>query len=162
MKAIIIFIFTLTLVACTNYPIDEDGLLITTRTECYVSNFDILDTDFNTVKIGNAYIDTLSQIAIAYVRFGTQLNNLWPQVSLCEDAKLAPKITNRMDFSNSKLNIEFIDGDWDGGIATNQLSKRIIDSPQIFPQAPIKFTVISGNRLIKKEYTFLIVERPLQ
>ena len=33
-----------------DYPIDEDGLLITTRTSCYVSNFELLGTDFVTVR----------------------------------------------------------------------------------------------------------------
>lgn len=156
------FAFALTLVACNDYPIDDDGLLITTRTECYVSNFDLLDTDFSTVKIGNAYIDTLAQVAVIYVKFGTPLNNLWPQVTLCEDAKLDPKITGRVDFARSKTNVEFIDGDWSGNIATDQLGERIVADPGIFPENPVRYSVISGNRKIKKEYKFLVVERPLQ
>lgn len=161
-KIVMLFALAMTLVACNDYPADDDGLLITTRTECYVSNFDLLDTDFNTVKVGNAYIDTLAQVAVIYVKFGTPLINLWPQVSLCEDAKLDPKITSRVDFSRSKTNVEFIDGDWSGNIATNQLGERIVANPDIFPENPVRFSVISGNRKIKKEYKFLVVERPLQ
>lgn len=156
------FALALTLVACNDYPIDDDGLLITTRTECYVSNFDLLDTDFNSVKVGNAYVDTLAQVAVIYVKFGTPLINLWPQVSLCEDAKLDPKITDRVDCSRSKMNVEFIDGDWSGNIATDQLGERIVANPGNFPEDPVRYSVISGNRKIKKEYKFLIVERPLQ
>ena len=90
------FAFALAFTACHDFPVDEDGLLITTRNECYVSNFDLLDTDNNTVKVGEAYIDTLAQVAVIYVKFGTPLENLWPRVSLCEDAKLNPKITGRV------------------------------------------------------------------
>ena len=98
-KIIVLFLFVLSVTACSDFPVDEDGLLITTRTECYVSNFDLIDTDLQSVKVGNAYVDTTAQIAIMYVKFGTPLINLWPQISLCEDAKLDPKIVERMDFS---------------------------------------------------------------
>ena len=152
--------------ACNNdFPIDEDGMLITDRAECYVSNFELLDTDHQTIRVGNSYIDTLAQVAIAYVRFGSPLNKLWPQISLCEDAKLTPKIATVngwTDFSGSKMTIEFQAGDWSSGNATTQLSERIVANPSAFPTTAKKYTVISGNRKIKKEYTFLIVERPLQ
>lgn len=150
------------LIGCNDYPIDEDGLLITTRTECYVSNFELLDTDLQTVKIGNAYIDTTAQVAIAYVKFGTPLNNLWPQISLCEDAKLNPKITGRTDFTSSKMTVEFQEGDWIDGSPTEQLGVRIVANPSAFPADAKKYAVISGTRKIQKEYVFLIVERPLQ
>lgn len=156
------FALALTLVACSDYPIDDDGLLITTRTECYVSNFNLLDTDFTSVKVGNAYIDTLAQVAVIYVKFGTPLVNLWPQISLCEDAKLDPKITGRVDFTRSKMNVEFIDGDWSGSIATNQLGERIVANPDKFPGNALRYSVVSGNRNVRKEYKFLVVERPLQ
>ena len=150
-KIIVLFLFVLSVTACSDFPVDEDGLLITTRTECYVSNFDLIDTDLQSVKVGNAY-----------VKFGTPLINLWPQISLCEDAKLDPKIVERMDFSVSKMNIEFMEGDWKSGNATTQLNERIVDNPSAFPSTAKRFTVIAGNREIKKEYIFLIVERPLQ
>lgn len=31
-------------------PVDEDGLLITDRAECYVSNFELVGSDFQTVR----------------------------------------------------------------------------------------------------------------
>jgi len=152
--------------ACSkDLPVDEDGLLITTRQECYVSNFELLGTDQQTIRVGNSYIDTVAQVAIAYVRFGADLTKLWPQVSLVEDAKLSPKIPTYdawMDFSGSKMSVDFIEDDWVGGNATDQLSERIVGNPSAFPATAKKYAVISGDRNIRKEYTFLIVERPLQ
>lgn len=161
-KIWMLFAFALTFAACHDFPVDEDGLLITTRTECYVSNFNLLDTDNNTVKVGEAYIDTLAQVAVIYVKFGTPLENLWPQVTLCEDAKLNPKITGRVDFNRSKAEIEFEDGDWTLGVAQKQLNQRIIEKADMLSKDPVRYTVIAGNRKIKKEYKFLVVERPLQ
>lgn len=162
----LISILFLLVTACNNdFPVDEDGLLITDREECYVSNFELLNTDHQTIRVGNSYIDTLAQVAIAYVRFGSPLTKLWPQISLCEDAKLTPKISavdGWTDFSGSKMTIEFQDGDWSSGNATTELSERIVANPSSFPSTAKKYTVTSGNRKIKKEYTFLIVERPLQ
>jgi hypothetical protein len=158
-----LFLFIALIAAsCEDFPVDEDGLLITTRAECYVSNFDLYNTDHQTIKLGNAYVDTTAQVAIMYVKFGTPINNVWPRISLCEDAKLAPKITGWMDFSGSKMNMEFIEGDWKSGNPSDQLSERIVNNPSVFPSTAKRFTVIAGNREIKKEYIFLIVERPLQ
>lgn len=161
-KISLLALLSIIFAACEDYPVDDDGLLITTRAECYVGNFDLLGTDLQTIKLGNAYIDTTAQVAILYVRYGTPLNPVWPQVSLCEDAKLNPKITGWMDFSGSKLDITFVDGDWSNGSPQTQLSERIINDSSMYPSTAKKFTVIAGNRKIKKEYTFLIVERPLQ
>lgn len=158
----ILLAFVFSINSCDDFPVDEDGLLITERTDCYVSSFDILDTDHQTILVGNAYVDTLEQVVIAYVRFGAPITSLWPRVSLCSDAKLTPKITTWTDFTPSKMNIDFIDGDWASGYGSTQLSERIIQNRAGFPAGALKYTVISGNRKIKKEYTFLIVERPMQ
>ncbi len=83
-----------------DFPIDEDGLLITTRTDCYVSNFELLGSDFQTVRTKNAVIDTTAQTVAVEVFFGTDLKNLYPQFSLVTDAKLDPKITGAVDFSD--------------------------------------------------------------
>lgn len=87
-------------VGCTDFPVDEDGLLITTRGECYVSNFELLGSDFQTVRTKAAVIDTTAQTINVEVFYGTDLKNLWPQFSLVNDAKLDPKITGRVDFSD--------------------------------------------------------------
>jgi len=161
-KIVLMLICFISMGSCGDSPIDEDGLLITVRNDCYVSNFELLDTDLQTVRVGNSYIDTLQQVVIAYVRFGTPINNLWPQFSLCTDGKLTPKITGRVDFTPSKMDVAFTDGDWVAGYGSEQLSTRIIADKSAFPKNALKYTVISGNRKVEKEYTVLVVERPMQ
>ncbi|MEZ4903625.1 MAG: hypothetical protein R2822_18625 [Spirosomataceae bacterium] len=120
----------LALVACKEkFPIDEDGLLITTRTQCYVSSFEMLGSDFQTVRTKTAVIDTVALTVNVEVFYGTDLKNLYPQFSLVTDAKLEPKITGKVDFSD-------------------------LDNPK-------QYTVISGNRQIKKTYTVKVtVQKP--
>ena len=104
-----------------DYPVDEDGLLITTRAECYVSNFELPGTDFVTVLKGAPVIDTVAQTINAQVLYGTDLKNVYPQFTLVTDAKLDPKITGKVDFSD-------------------------LDHPKVY-------TVVSGNRKVRKPYT---------
>ena len=85
---------------CNDYPTDEDGLLITERAECYVSNFELIGTDFQTVRTKAPVIDTLACTINVEVRYGTDLKNLWPQFSLVTDAKLDPKVEGWTDFSS--------------------------------------------------------------
>lgn len=110
--------------SCSNFPVDEDGLLITERGECYVSNFDLLGQDHQTVRVAAPAIDTVAQTINITVFYGTDLKNLWPQFSLITDAKLDPKITGYVDFSD--------------------LSN------------PRQWTVISGNRKVRKTYTVYV------
>lgn len=103
MKKYTILLLLLILVGlsnCYDYPIDEDGLLITDRAECYVSNFELLNTDYQTVRTKSAVIDTVAQTIDVEVRWGTNLKKLWPQFTLVTDAKLEPKITGWTDFSD--------------------------------------------------------------
>lgn len=102
-------------------PIDEDGLLITDRAECYVSDFNLLAVDHQTVRTKSPVIDTLACTIDIEVFFGTDLKNLFPQFSLVTDAKLDPKITGKTDFSD---------------LAN-----------------PRQYTVVSGNRKVRKTYT---------
>ena len=111
-----------------DFPVDEDGLLITTRAECYVSSFELLGTDFVTVRTKTATIDTTAQTISVNVLFGTDLKNLYPQFSLVTDAKLDPKITGKVDFSD-------------------------LANPKIY-------TVVSGNRQVRKPYKILITVQP--
>lgn len=115
--------------SCDDYPVDEDGLLITDRAECYVSNFELLGSDHMTVRTQNAVIDTVAQTIDVEVRWGTNLKQLWPQFTLATDAKLEPKITGWTDFSN-------------------------LNSPK-------QWTVISGNRKVRKVYTVNITVQQL-
>ena len=81
-------------------PVDEDGLLITQRAECYVGNFELLGADYISVRSKVAVIDTTAQTINVEVFFGTDLKNVYPQFSLATDCKLNPKIVGRVDMSN--------------------------------------------------------------
>ncbi len=105
-------------------PVDEDGLLITQRAECYVGNFELLGSDFVTVRAKVPVIDTTAQTINVEVLFGTDLKNVYPQFSLATDCKLDPKIVGKVDLSD--------------------LSN------------PKTYTVISGNRMVKKPYKLIV------
>jgi hypothetical protein len=134
MKKYIVTIISVTLLgflwsACNkDMPVDEDGLLVTGRAECYVSNFEILGTDYVTVRNKAVVIDTLTQTIDVEVQFGTDLKNLYPQFTLAADCKLDPKIVGKVDFSN-------------------------LASPKVW-------TVVAGNRKIRKPYTIKITVAP--
>ena len=117
-------------IACKKeaYPIDEDGLLITTRRECIVSSFELLGTDYVTVRASTAIIDTTAQTIKVTVLFGTDLKNVYPQFTLAQDCKLDPKVTGRTDLSD-------------------------LANPKVY-------SVISGDRQIKKPYTLFITVQP--
>lgn len=118
----------LTWAACTESPIDEDGLLVTGRSECYVGSFELLGFDHKSV-LNTVSVDTVTQEIRGEVFYGTDLKHLYPQFSLVTDAKLEPKITGAVDFSDL--------------------------------EHPRKWTVVSGNRRVRKEYTvYLSVQQP--
>ena len=118
----------LTVVGCTKFPIDEDGLLITDREDCYISNLELLGADQRSVLTEKLVVIDEEKLTIsAEVQFGTDLRNIYPQFSLATDAKLDPKIVGKVDFS----------------------------------EHPKQYTVISGNRKVRKTYTVLItVQQP--
>lgn len=120
----IITIATMAVSCSKDVPVDEDGLLITERQECFVSNFELLGSDFVTVRAAVPVIDTTAQTISVTVLFGTDLKNVYPQFTLATDCKLDPKVTGRTDLSD---------------LAN-----------------PKKYTVVSGNRKIRKEYSLNI------
>lgn len=91
---------TLVWTGCSDFPVDEDGLLITTRSQCYVSNFELLGPDYQTVRTKAAVIDTTAQTINVEVSYGTDLKNLRPQFNLITDAKIEPKVIGFVDFSD--------------------------------------------------------------
>lgn len=128
-KYILILLVGFAWMGCNDTPLDEDNLLITGRAECYVGNFELLGSDHQTVRSKAAVIDTVLQTINVEVLYGTNLKKLYPQFSLVTDAKLEPKVTGFVDFSDL--------------------------------QNPKKYTVISGNRKVKKEYTITItIQQP--
>jgi hypothetical protein len=102
MKKIIIgILILLSAISCKkDFPVDDDGLLITPREECYVSNFELLGADYVTVLTKSPVIDTTAQTVNVLVQFGTDLKNLFPQFTLATDCKLDPKIVGKVDFSD--------------------------------------------------------------
>lgn len=120
-----ILMISIIIISCKkDSPVDEDGLLITFRQECFVSNFELLGSDFVTVRAATAVIDTLAQTINVTVNPGTDLKNVYPQFTLATDCKLDPKVIGKTDLSN-------------------------LASPKIY-------TVVSGNRKIRKPYTLNI------
>ena len=132
MKKYLFTILTIFLivVGCTKFPIDEDGLLITDREDCYISNLELLGADQRSVLTEKLVVIDAEKLTIsAEVQFGTDLRNIYPQFSLATDAKLDPKIVGKVDFSDL--------------------------------EHPKQYTVISGNRKVRKTYTVLItVQQP--
>lgn len=124
------FTVLMTMFACSDYPIDEDELLITDRSECYVSNFDIAGTDRISVRVGSADIDTVACTVSVVVQYGTDLKHVYPQFTLVTDAKLEPKITGMEDYSD-------------------------LDHPK-------QYTVVSGNRKVRKIYTVYVTPETKQ
>lgn len=105
-----------------DYPVDEDGLIITDRSECAVLKFDVLDTrDVSALYDDLAKIDTVAQTITAKVKYKADMTCLWPVFTLSTDCKLEPKVRQRYDFTE-----------------------------------PMTFTVISGNRKIRKTYTITL------
>ncbi|WP_455584846.1 hypothetical protein [Bacteroides sp.] len=100
LKNILLLLLILMVSGCVENPVDEDGLLITDRDECYVSNFDLLGTDRRTVRVGDADIDDELCTIHVLLEYGTDLQHLYPQFTLVTDAKLEPKITGITDFSD--------------------------------------------------------------
>ena len=128
-KYILILLVGFTWMGCNDTPLDEDNLLITERAECYVGNFELLGSDHQTVRSKAAVIATVLQTINVEVLYGTNLKKLYPQFSIVTDAKLEPKVTGFVDFSDL--------------------------------QNPKKYTVISGNRKVKKEYIITItIQQP--
>jgi hypothetical protein len=120
-----ILMISVIIISCKkDSPVDEDGLLITFRQECFVSNFELLGSDFVTVRAATAVIDTVAQTINVTVNPGTDLKNVYPQFTLATDCKLDPKVVGKTDLSN-------------------------LSSPKIY-------TVVSGNRKIRKPYTLNI------
>lgn len=128
--SVIIFLVTLVATSCKkDFPVDENGLLITDRAECYMSNFDLLGSDHRTVLVGKSVIDTVEQTVHAEVMYGTNLKSLKPFCSVVTDATVTPTMGIWTDFSD--------------------LSK------------PKEYTVVSGNRKVRKTYTIhLSVQQP--
>lgn len=83
-----------------DYPVDEDGLIITDRSDCSVLKFDVLDSrDVSALADSIAVIDTIAQTIVGKVKYKADMTSLWPVFTLATDCKLEPKIRHRYDFT---------------------------------------------------------------
>ena len=95
--------------SCNDYPVDDNGLLVTDSEECYISSLILRGPDDRDVLISGVTIDDENNTITGIAKFGTNIKKLKPE---CGTAK---------DFSQ-----------------------------------PRQYTVISGNRQVKKTYTVTI------
>lgn len=129
-KNILMMIFavtTLMAMSCRKYPVDNDGLLITDNEICYMSSFNLLGSDNQTVLVtqptlANKLIDTVACTVTAEARFGTNITKVKPYCSLgANDMLVSPFMGDWTDFS-----------------------------------VPRTYVLTSGDRKIKKSYTITI------
>lgn len=128
MKSKILYILFIAAIycSCSDSPIDENGLLISEKSTCYMSSFNLVGTDNQTVLIivptvSNELIDTLRCEVNAVAKYGANLKKVKPYCGLTDDMICEPSMGNWEDFTSPK-----------------------------------KYTLVSGNRKIRKEYTINI------
>lgn len=122
-KFIMVFVVVISFGSCIKRPLDDLDLLVTTQSKCYIGNFFLYGSDhIDCLVPTKTVIDTINLTINAVAKFGTNLKNVKPVVSLSIDSKITPAMGNWMDFT-----------------------------------LPKKYTVISGNRQVKKEYTITVV-----
>jgi len=123
---LVITVFT-TVLSCRKYPVDDNGLLITDNTICYMSSFNLLGSDNQTVLVtqptfANGLIDTVKGTVTAVAKFGTNITKVKPYCSLgANDMLVDPFMGGWTDFTQ-----------------------------------PQTYTLISGDRQIRKTYTITI------
>ena len=114
-------------ISCRKYPVDDDGLLITENTICYMSSFNLLGSDNQTVLVtqptfANGLIDTVACKVTATAKFGANITKVKPYCSLgANDMLVEPFMGVWTDFTQ----------------------------PQVY-------TLVSGDRKIRKAYTITI------
>jgi hypothetical protein len=117
-------IFLILFLSCN----EDEVMLVTDRTDCYISRFQVRGTDNYTiladVTIGKG-IDTTALTINAIVKYGTDITRLKPNCSLASECSLTPFMGEWTDFTN-----------------------------------PRQYTVVSGNRKIKKTYTITVIVQP--
>ena len=116
----------LSLNSCDDYPIDDNGLLITDRHSCYMSSFSLVGTDHQTVlveqpTVANGLIDTLACTVTAVAKYGTNLKKVKPYCGVTDDIIVTPMMGKWVDFTE-----------------------------------PRKYTLISGDPKVKKTYTITV------
>lgn len=91
------------LLACDTEPVDADGRLITARSQCFMTFFDLLGSDHRTVLVsGQTLIDTTALTVKAVARFGTNMVRVKPFCSVVTDALVEPNMGVWTDFTQPK------------------------------------------------------------
>lgn len=127
LRTILFGIFAIVIVsACEDYPMDENGLLITDRHSCYMSSFGLVGTDNQSVlveqpTVANGLIDTLACTVTAVAKYGTNLKKVKPYCSVTDDIVVTPSMGKWIDFTEPK-----------------------------------QYTLKSGDRLVEKTYTITV------
>lgn len=74
--------------ACSkDYPVDDDGLLITDSEECYISSFILRGTDDRDVLVSSS-IDDDNLTITGVAAFGTNLKKVKPECGVSKDSKI--------------------------------------------------------------------------
>lgn len=107
--------------SCNDYPVDDNGLLLTDSEECYISSLILRGPDDRDVLVNGATIDDENNAITGVAKFGTNLKKLKPECGTAKDCIVTPTMGAWTDFSQ-----------------------------------PRQYTVISGNRKVKKTYTVTI------
>jgi hypothetical protein len=116
-----------TVLSCRKYPIDDNGLLITESQVCYMSSFNLLGSDNQTVLVTqptftNGLIDTVACKVTAVAKFGTNITKVKPYAGLgANDMLVEPFMGVWTDFTQ-----------------------------------PQTYTLVSGTRNTRKTYTITV------
>ncbi len=88
---------------CKYDTVDPNGLLITSRSQCYMTFFDLLGSDHRTVLVsGQTVIDTTALTVKAVARFGTNIQRVKPYCSVVTDAIVEPNMGIWTDYSQAQ------------------------------------------------------------
>jgi len=88
---------------CSEFPMDEDDLLITTQTRCYIGSFYLYDSDHIDCLIQDStVIDTVNLTVDGLAKFGTNLRKVKPAASLSLDTKVSPAMGVWTDFTEPR------------------------------------------------------------
>lgn len=88
---------------CSEFPMDEDDLLITTQGRCYIGTFYLYGPDHLDCLIQDStVIDTVTQTIVGLAKFGTNLSKVKPAASLSIDSKITPAMGVWTDFTEPR------------------------------------------------------------
>ena len=98
-----IFAALFMLISCAEFPMDEDGLLISSQSKCYIGTFYLYGPENIDVLIQDStVIDTVNLTVDGMVKFGTNLAHVKPAASLSLDSKITPAMGVWTDFTVPK------------------------------------------------------------